>query len=229
MPKNSYYPIFLLDNPPKYVIKRPIITVKFIQNSKQKLVLASSSPRRKQLLEEIGLNFDILPADIDEDINKGESPEELTLRLAEKKAKTSAKNVKNSWVIGADTIVYIDNRILGKPTDIHEARKMLLLLSGRCHKVATAFCFFNSATGEEIKRVAGSMVKIKNLTNKEIEDYLKSGEPFDKAGAYAVQGIGGFMVEKIEGSYTNVVGLPMEEFQKVLEETGIIQKVMEVV
>jgi len=218
-----------LDNPPEYVIKRPVITVKSIQNSKQKLLLASSSPRRKQLLEDIGLKFDVLPADIDEDINKGELPEELTLRLAEKKAKTSAKNVKDSWVIGADTIVYIDNRILGKPSDIHEARKMLLLLSGRYHKVVTAFCFFNSATGEIIKRVAESMVKIKNLTDKEIEDYLNTGEPLDKAGAYAVQGIAGFMVEKIEGSYTNVVGLPMEEFQKVLEETGIIQKVMEVV
>lgn len=198
--------------------------MKFIQNSEKRLVLASSSPRRKQLLEEIGLKFDIFPADIDEDIKKGESPEEHTLRLAEKKAKTAAKKVKDSWVIGADTIVFIDNRILGKPSDIHEAREMLLLLSGRYHKVATAFCFFNSATGDNIKRVAESMVKIKNLTNKEIEDYLKTGEPLGKAGAYAVQGIGGFMVEKIEGSYTNVVGLPMEEFQKVLEETGIIKK-----
>lgn len=202
--------------------------MKFIQNSEKRLVLASSSPRRKQLLEEIGLKFDIFPADIDEDIKKGESPEEHTLRLAEKKAKTAAKKVKDSWVIGADTIVFIDSRILGKPSDIHEAREMLLLLSGRYHKVATAFCFFNSATGENIKRVVDSRVKIKNLTNKEIEDYLKTGEPLGKAGAYAVQGIGGFMVEKIEGSYTNVVGLPMEEFQKVLEETGIIKKVMEV-
>lgn len=202
--------------------------MKFIQNSEKKLVLASSSPRRKQLLEEIGLKFDIFPADIDEDIKKGESPEEHTLRLAEKKAKTAAKKVKDSWVIGADTIVFIDNRILGKPSDIHEAREMLLLLSNRYHRVITAFCLFNSATGENIKRVVESMVKIKNLTNKEIEDYLKTGEPLGKAGAYAVQGIGGFMVEKIEGSYTNVVGLPMEEFQKVLEETGIIKKVMEV-
>ena len=200
-----------------------------MQSSEKRLALASSSPRRKQLLEEIGLKFDIVPADIDEDIKEGESPEEHTLRLAEKKAKTVAQKVKNGWIIGADTIVFIDNRILGKPSDIHEAREMLLLLSGRHHKVATAFCFFNSATGENINRVAESMVKIKNLTNKEIEDYLKTGEPLGKAGAYAVQGIGGFMVEKIEGSYTNVVGLPMEEFQKVLEETGIIKKVMEVV
>lgn len=197
-----------------------------MQNSEKRLALASSSPRRKQLLEEIGLKFDIFPADIDEDIKEGESPEEHTLRLAEKKAKTVAQKVKNGWIIGADTIVFIDNRILGKPSDIHEAKEMLLLLSGRYHKVATAFCFFNAATGENVKRVVDSRVKIKNLTNKEIEDYLKTGEPLGKAGAYAVQGIGGFMVEKIEGSYTNVVGLPMEELKKVLEETGIVKRVM---
>ncbi|MBI5874640.1 MAG: septum formation protein Maf [Deltaproteobacteria bacterium] len=186
---------------------------------KPNITLASSSPRRKALLEEIGLKFDIYPADINEDIRQGESPLEHTLRLAEEKAKAAAKKVKSGWIIGADTIVFIDNRILGKPSDINEAREMLNLLSGRCHKVVTAFCLLSASTGEIVKKAVESSVKIKNLTDKEIEDYLKTGESLDKAGAYAVQGIGSFMIENIEGSYTNVVGLPMEELKDALKET----------
>lgn len=189
---------------------------------KPNITLASSSPRRKALLKEIGLKFDIYPADINEDIRQGESPLEHTLRLAEEKAKAAAKNIKNGWIIGADTIVFIDNRILGKPSDINEAREMLNLLSGRCHKVVTAFCLLNASTDETVKKAVKSSVTIKNLTDKEIEDYLKTGEPLDKAGAYAAQGIGSFMIENIEGSYTNVVGLPMEELKDALKKTGII-------
>ena len=194
-----------------------------VQNE-SRIILASSSPRRKALLEKIGLSFDICHSNIDEDIKKGETPEEHCLRLAEEKAKEAAKNVKNGWIIGADTIVFIDNRILGKPSDVNEAREMLNLLKGRYHKVCTAFCLLNTVTGNKIKRVVESRVKIKNLTDKEIEDYIKTSEPFDKAGAYAVQGIGSFMVEGIEGSYTNVVGLPMEELEEALEQAGIINK-----
>ena len=194
-----------------------------VQNE-SRIILASSSPRRKALLEKIGLSFDICHSNIDEDIKKGETPEEHCLRLAEEKAKEAAKNVKNGWIIGADTIVFIDNRILGKPSGIKEAWEMLNLLKGRYHKVCTAFCLLNAATGNKIKRVVESRVKIKNLTDKEIEDYIKTSEPFDKAGAYAVQGIGSFMVEEIEGSYTNVVGLPMEELEEALEQAGIIGK-----
>lgn len=189
---------------------------------KPNITLASSSPRRKALLEEIGLKFDIFPADIDEDIKEGESPEEHTLRLAVKKAETVAQKVKNGWIIGADTIVFIDNRILGKPSDINEAREMLNLLNGRCHKVVTAFCLLNTSADETVKKAVESRVQIKELTDKEIADYLKTGESLDKAGAYAVQGIGSFMIEKIEGSYTNVIGLPMEELKETLEEAGIL-------
>ena len=188
------------------------------------ITLASSSPRRKALLEEIGLSFDICPSNIDEDIKQGESPAEHCLRLAEEKAKEAAKNVETGWILGADTIVFIDNRILGKPSNVNEAQEMLTLLRGRCHKVLTAFCLLNASTDATIKRIVESRVKIKNLTDKEIEDYLKTGEPLDKAGAYAVQGIGNFMVESIEGSYTNVVGLPMEELRQALEELGIVSK-----
>lgn len=190
---------------------------------RKRITLASSSPRRKALLEEIGLKFDIYPADINEDIRQGESPLEHTLRLAEEKAKTAAKKVKSGWIIGADTIVFIDNRILGKPTDINEARDMLNLLSGRCHKVVTAFCLLNTSADETVKKAVESTVQIKKLSDKEIEDYLKTGESLDKAGAYAAQGIGSFMIEKIEGSYTNVVGLPMEELKQALEKIGIVK------
>ncbi|MBI5047731.1 MAG: septum formation protein Maf [Deltaproteobacteria bacterium] len=190
--------------------------------NEKRITLASSSPRRKALLEEIGLSFDICHSNIDENIKNGEVPEKHCLRLAEEKAKEAAKNVKSGWILGADTIVLIDNRILGKPSGIKEARDMLNLLRGRHHKVVTAFCLLNASTGKNIKRVVESMVKIKNLSDKEIEDYLSTGEPLDKAGAYAAQGIGNFMIEKIEGSYTNVVGLPMEELKQVLEEIGII-------
>ena len=176
------------------------------------------------MLEEIGLSFDIYPSDIDENIMEGESPTEHCLRLAEEKAKEAAKNVKTGWILGADTIVFIDNRILGKPSNVNEAQDMLTLLRGRCHKVLTAFCLLNAFTDATIKRIVESRVKIKNLTDKEITDYLKTGEPLDKAGAYAVQGIGNFMVESIEGSYTNVVGLPMEELKAALEEVGIVTK-----
>lgn len=190
-----------------------------------RITLASSSPRRKSLLEEAGLTFNICPADIDEDIRKGESPREHTIRLAEEKAQVVAKKTNDSWIIGADTIVFIDNRILGKPSDINEARKMLNLLSGRYHMVVTAFCILNVSTGKMIKSVVESKVKIKKLTDIEIEDYLKTGEPLDKAGAYAIQGIGNFMIEEIGGSYTNVVGLPMEELKKALDELGIIKNI----
>jgi len=190
----------------------------------KRITLASSSPRRKALLEEIGLSFDVYPSDIDENIRKEESPTEHCLRLAEEKAKEAAKNVKTGWILGADTIVFIDNRILGKPSNVNEAQEMLTLLRGRYHKVLTAFCLLNLSTDATIKRIVESRVKIKNLTDKEIEDYLKTGEPLDKAGAYAVQGIGNFMVESIEGSYTNVVGLPMEELKVALEEVGIVTK-----
>ncbi|HAG49710.1 MAG: septum formation protein Maf [Deltaproteobacteria bacterium GWC2_42_51] len=191
-----------------------------IQN---RITLASSSPRRKALLEEAGLTFSICPADIDEDIRKGESPREHTIRLAEEKAQVVAKKTNDSWIIGADTIVFIDNQILGKPSDINEARKMLNLLSGRYHTVVTAFCILNVSTGKTVKKAVESKVKIKKLADKEIEDYLKTGEPLDKAGAYAVQGVGNFMIEEIGGSYTNVVGLPMEELKDALKKVGIVK------
>ena len=191
-----------------------------IQN---RITLASSSPRRKALLEEAGLTFSICPADIDEDIRKGESPREHTIRLAEEKAQVVAKKTNDSWIIGADTIVFIDNQILGKPSDINEARKMLNLLSGRYHTVVTAFCILNVSTGKTVKKAVESKVKIKKLADKEIEDYLKTGEPLDKAGAYAVQGVGNFMIEEIGGSYTNVVGLPTEELKDALKKVGIVK------
>lgn len=204
--------------------------MRLMSKNKNQIILASSSPRRKAILQKMRLSFDVWPANIIENIQYGELPSSHCLRLAEEKARVVAKRYFQSafgrqkryiWILGADTVVSIDNLILGKPIDIKEAEKMLNLLKGRYHTVVTAFCLLNTFTGYVVKRVVESKVKIKKLMDKEIDDYIKTGEPFDKAGAYAVQGIGGFMVEEIEGSYTNVVGLPVEEFKEVLEKVGI--------
>jgi septum formation protein len=189
--------------------------------SEGKIILASSSPRRKALLEGLGLSFHMCPAHVDEGVKKGESPKGHNLRLAAEKAETAACAEGEGIFIGADTVVLIDGSLLGKPRDRKEARKMLKRLSGRTHTVITAFCVLDAATGRKITRAVESRVKIKGLTKEEIDDYLKTGEPMDKAGAYAVQGIGKFMVEKVEGSYTNVIGLPIDELKETLKELGV--------
>jgi septum formation protein len=188
---------------------------------KKKLILASRSPRRKALLEGLGLTFDICPAEVDEGIKEGESPKAHTMRLAAEKAERAALARGEGLIIGADTVVVIDEAILGKPGNLKEAKRMLKRLSGRTHTVVTAFCVLDKLSGKKIKRAVESRVKIKEMTGEEIDDYLKTGEPLDKAGAYAIQGIGKFMVEGVEGSYTNVVGLPMEELEETLMEFGV--------
>jgi septum formation protein len=184
---------------------------------KKKIILASRSPRRKALLEGLGLTFDICPAEVDEGVKEGESPKAHTMRLAAKKAEKAALASGEGLIIGADTVVVIDGAILGKPGNLKEAKKMLKRLSGRTHTVVTAFCVLDKLSGRKITRAVESRVKIKDMTDKEIDDYLKTGEPLDKAGAYAIQGIGSFLVEGVEGSYTNVVGLPTDELEEVLK------------
>jgi septum formation protein len=193
----------------------------------KKIILASKSPRRKTLLEGLleglGISFEICPADVDESVRQGETPGVHTLRLAREKAEKAAEGGKEGVYIGADTVVVIDNAILGKPSCRAEAKKMLGRLSGRTHTVVTAFCVFDSLSGHRIERAVSSSVTIKRMTEEEIEGYLSTDEPLDKAGAYAIQGIGSFMVEKVEGSYTNVVGLPMDELQEALREVGVME------
>ena len=185
-----------------------------------RLILASSSPRRKELLEQIGLRFEVVPGGVEEKIKDGENPVEHVLRLAEEKALDVANGLKNSCVIAADTIVLVDGEILGKPAREQEAYQMLLKLSGKEHRVITGFCILNTGNGESVKESVETTVTFKELTEEEIRGYIKTKEPFDKAGGYAIQGKGSFMIREIKGSYTNVIGLPICEVVEALERVG---------
>jgi len=167
-------------------------------------------------LRQIGLEFDVVSSEVEEDVIKGESPKDHVLRLAELKARKVGEKYPNRWVIGADTVVSIDERILGKPQTDQEAYQMLSMLSGREHLVVTgvSVCHGAKRKGETI--AVETSVRIKTLNPEEITWYIRTGEPFDKAGGYAIQGRGAFMVQRIEGSYTNVVGLPLCELLELL-------------
>ena len=182
-----------------------------------KLILASSSPRRKELLERVGLRFEVVPSRVEENIKNGECPVDHVLRLAEEKALDVAKDLKDLWVIAADTIVLVDGEILGKPAGKQEAYQMLLKLSGKEHRVITGFCILNTSNGESVKESVETTVTFKKLTEEEIQGYIKTKEPFDKAGGYAIQGKGSFMIREIKGSYSNVIGLPICEVVEALQ------------
>lgn len=186
------------------------------------IILASASPRRRELLAKLGLSFSVVPSNAEESVLPGESPEEHVIRLSRDKATEVAgrSNQPGRWFIGSDTVVVRDNLILGKPVDHEDARKMLSSLSGRGHRVVSGYAVFDKSTGETISDAVVTRVFFKELTQAEIEGYIATGEPFDKAGAYAIQGVGSFMVPAIEGSYTNVVGLPLCEVIAALEELG---------
>jgi septum formation protein len=181
-----------------------------------RLILASTSPRRYELLKQMGLDFEVIPSRVIEDYFQAETPQEHVLRLAEAKARDVANRYPDRWVIAADTIVYIDGIILGKPKNREEAIEMLNRLSGKEHFVLTGFSVYHLEKGKGDKEAVQTAVKVKNLTSVEVEWYVQTGEPFDKAGGYAIQGIGSFMIESIRGSYTNVVGLPLCELLQML-------------
>lgn len=186
------------------------------------LVLASSSPRRKDLLARLGIPFTIAPSAVEEKSLNGESPQDQVCRLALAKAQDISARCPDSWVLGADTIVVIDSRILGKPRDRGEAASMLARLAGRAHEVYTGYALVNERSPDKQRvRWVRSVVRIRALCEEEIEGYVSTGEPMDKAGAYAVQGIGSGIVESISGSYTNVVGLPLCEVARDLQQLGI--------
>jgi len=170
------------------------------------LVLASRSPRRSEILRTAGIPFTVrLPEPVDEDPREGEGPREYVMRLAREKAEATLRR-PGEIVLGADTAVVVDEHILGKPEDESEARRMLDLLSARRHEVVTGVCLLGRS---EIVDVAVTSVWFASLTAAEIEAYVASGEPADKAGAYAIQGLGSRFIERIEGCYFNVVGLPV--------------------
>jgi len=186
------------------------------------LILASKSPRRRYLLEQAGIEFSVIPSSFDENSVKLSSPDSYVRQLAESKAGDVAGQYPDSWVIGADTIVLIDGTILGKPGSRAEARTMLKILSGKTHQVLTGYCICCHRTGRLFSDAAKTDVQFKKLTQREIDWYIKSGEPFGKAGAYAIQGIGTFLVRRINGSYTNVVGLPVCEVVEFLINEKVI-------
>jgi septum formation protein len=188
----------------------------------EKLILASSSPRRQQLLRQIGLEFDVVSSEVEEDFIDGESPRGHVLRLAELKARKVGEMYPKRWVIGADTAVSIDGMILGKPGTDREAYQMLSMLSGRDHLVVTGVSVCHGAKGKGKTIAVETSVRMKTLNPAEINWYIRTEEPFDKAGGYAIQGMGAFMVQRIDGSYTNVVGLPLCELVEVLNHMEAI-------
>jgi len=188
----------------------------------KRLILASKSPRRSELLLQLGLDFDVIPSRIIEDFLQAESPKEHVIRLAEAKVLDVGNRYPDRWVIAADTIVYIDDMILGKPNNREEAMEMLKRLSGHEHWVLTGFAVHHVGEGKGAHGAVQTAVKFKMLTPVEMEWYIQTGEPFDKAGGYAIQGIGSFMIESISGSYTNVVGLPLCELIQMLNQLGTI-------
>jgi septum formation protein len=187
-----------------------------------RLILASKSPRRSELLRQVGIEFEVAPSGVKEDFVEGESFQEHVTRLAQLKARDVACKSPERWVIAADTIVSINGSILGKPKNAEEAMQMLRLLSGREHRVWTGCAVCHVAKGKADKQAVQTAVKMKHLSPDEMEWYVKTGEPLDKAGGYAIQGVGSFMIESIRGSYTNVVGLPLCELIQMLKRLEAI-------
>ncbi len=175
----------------------------------KKIILASSSPRRKELLKTAGVEFEVHVKDVDESIPEGTPPAEAAKMTAAKKAAVIASEYKNDIVIGADTIVVANGRILGKPKDEADAAEMLRMLSGIEHEVITGVCIKCDESSHFFAQT--SKVKFYDLTDEEIRAYVASGEPMDKAGSYGIQGLGCTLVERIEGDYFNIVGLPVAE------------------
>jgi septum formation protein len=185
------------------------------------LVLASGSPRRKALLSDLGLPLKIVPTEIPEVPKPGESPLSFSRRMAFGKTElVSALNFRH-WVLGADTVVVLERTLFVKPENSREAKKFLQALSGKTHQVITSFCLKNRALKKTITRSVSTRVTFKTLSIQEIDWYIRTKEPLDKAGAYAIQGLGSLIVEKINGDYYNVMGLPLNALAESLKEFGI--------
>ncbi len=187
----------------------------------RKIVLASSSPRRKDLLEHIGLSFDIVSSDFNESSVVEKTPKKTVEKLSLEKAMAIAPKYKDAVIIGADTIVVLKDKILGKPKDKKDAKHTLKMLSGTTHSIITAFTLIDTKTGRTITRSVASRVTMRKISDKQIDNYIKTGEPMDKAGSYAVQGYGSLLIERIEGNYFGIVGLPLNILRNELYKMGI--------
>ena len=184
------------------------------------LVLASISPRRKAILKQIGIPFESAGSTIDENLHPEMKPADSACHLATQKVESIEHSYTKRWILGADTLVVINNTIFGKPKSIKECHDMLSCLKGKTHEVITGFCIHDPEKKSVHREAVMTKVTIKELSTTEIDAYINTGEPFGKAGAYAIQGIGSFMIEQINGSYTNVVGLPVFEVVNAFVSCG---------
>ncbi|HZG16694.1 MAG TPA: Maf family protein [Candidatus Bathyarchaeia archaeon] len=185
------------------------------------VILASSSPRRRELLQGLGIPFTVLSSDVDESTSPELSPQQIVESLAQRKAREVAKNVNDGLVIGADTIVVLDGNVLGKPRDEADAFQMLQSLQGREHIVYSGVSIVDVKAGREEVAHRSTKVRIRSLTEQEIKAYIATKEPMDKAGSYAIQGIGATIVDSIEGDYFTVVGLPLNLMADMLSRFGV--------
>lgn len=188
---------------------------------KRKIILASASPRRKEILGRTGLKFTVDVSEYEEDMYLALKPRQLARFLSSEKAKTSAVKYRNALVIAADTLVVFKGGLLGKPHTEKEAKRMLTLLNGKSHYVITGFTIIDTNTKKKLSLSVETKVYLKKMTVQEIESYVRTGEPLDKAGAYAIQGLGAVIIKKIEGDYFNVMGLPLSSVTDALKKFGV--------
>lgn len=185
----------------------------------EKIILASSSPRRIEFLQKYNLNPVIVKAEIQEKIMEGERPEQIAMALAFEKAYWVSNKFKDGEIIiGADTIVVFEDEILGKPKDEDDAFRMLKTLNGKEHRVITGICIIKANTNIKVIDFESTLVKFRKLTDEKILNYIHTNEPMDKAGAYGIQGFGQILIEKIDGCYSNVVGLPIGKLDNILDK-----------
>ena len=185
-----------------------------------KIILASTSPRRSELLKQIGVEFELASGNVQERPHPDEAPPDYITRIARAKVIAVARQYESGLIIGADTVVVLDGQLMGKPEDEADAERMLRSLSGRWHAVMTGVALYDVATRQEVADFDKTLVKFARLTEKEIEWYVKTGEPMDKAGAYGIQGQGGLFVDEIAGNYHNVVGLPLPLVYRLARRLG---------
>jgi len=187
----------------------------------KKVILASASPRRKELLNLIGLKFKVNPGDYEEDLGIDLDPHELAKHLSAEKARHVAYRHKNAIIIAADTFIVFRHHLLGKPHTDAEALRMLRLLNGKQHSVITGYTVMDTATGRKVSRSIETKIWFRKMGQEELMAYVSTGEPLDKAGAYAIQGVGSLLIKKIEGDYFNVIGLPVATLSETLKLFGI--------
>jgi len=193
-----------------------------------KIILASKSPRRKYLLEQAGLNFSVIVSNIDENqFSLDLLPSDYVKKISMAKAQNIGEKYPDKWILAADTIVYINGKILGKPSSKNHASEMLNQLQNTVHQVVTGYTILNINNDVNITESVITDVFFKKLTEEEIKWYLQTNEPYDKAGSYAIQGLGTFLVKSVKGSYTNVVGLPVCEVIEALINAGAIKRINE--